>query len=207
MTDKYQPHIIGVSHLPANVTATLKAASKLKVKKVGIEYPRMRKHERDQYSETSGSIFWEAVTHAFRSKGIEVVPLISDQFFQRIMAEELRTPEHVIHMTIGPIINKYEKLVKVDMLRDIETNVQREKPEMILTGVAHALLMRKDFRVPHEKFQLVMEKAHLKKIMPDLLEEVKDVRRWQRKIRVEKEVRKQARKAQPKTRRKGRRRK
>lgn len=163
MAKKYEPYLFGVAHAIGFEKTIIRELLRLKPKSVGIEASHeLLNHPHLAIGLTPFGIitieaipdnYWTRIKHALEEKGINVVPLVSDPLgrkLDKLGSIEINNATHAAIDT-GKMSPKAE-LIFDTLTRDIGTNAQTKKPEIILTGAMHAAVLRKDLGIPKKKY-------------------------------------------------------
>lgn len=181
MVEKYEPYLIGVGHLSPNASKVVELILKLNVKSVGVEVSNW------QFS--SGALsqsvwdFWATIIRECEGNGIKVIFLTPDAVSRKIVSKE-KTFEPsgmdiAIELANPKIKGVFPALVKDSMTRAMEKQALKEKPEAIVSGGGHAILMKHDFRIHRNKVLLLHH-------FLDLRQQIQGIKRFRTKRAIKK---------------------
>lgn len=202
----YTPFMLAIHHDLSALLHTLNAIKEISeqfrkargsgLKTVGIEPPPKRAQTSENYPDAL--YYWQPLIQTLRQHGIKIVFLTSDKLVDKIIQEAQRAPEEKRlsftparqdFLTLAGISTPLDRMVRIDMVREMEQNALREKPELLIVGAAHGAVMRKDLQIPKEKFQVISgPDRRVRKLLVKLMRtEIRAVRRFQRQQRAKKQ--------------------
>lgn len=137
--------------------------------------------------------FWRTVTSECQAYGIKVVFLLPDAAAEKISSKAFEVPTYKLHFELAnpKIKGLIPALIKDSMTRIMEKKALREKPEAIVSGGGHTLVMQKDLGVPSKKVRFTR---------PEKQEYFLDIAQGVRRFRLKRKIRKGAKRIQRKAR-------
>lgn len=157
----YSPFLVGVAHYREMLYDVLKEVDRLKPKSVGVETSEFAIKNWIRIGLSPSDMqFWKGLIRELQYSGIQVVYLRSNQIAEQIIREQQRLMQKGI--TTQMVFENPDKYPEgkrlVELMRDkdteyIELTARKKFPEMLIMGLFHAEILRKNLRIPRERFR------------------------------------------------------
>lgn len=164
LVERYEPYLIGTQHIEPKASQVIEHIFRLKVKSVGVEVSKWQFYNRRL--EPLVLSFWKKIVDECGRRGIRVVFLTPDSMSKKIVAKQKKFKSKIdlaIELANPKTKGVFSALVKDSMTRAMEKQMLKEKPEAIISGGFHALLMKKDLKIPSKKFLLLGQFSDLRR--------------------------------------------
>jgi hypothetical protein len=177
MVEKYEPHLIGVTHQGhdfAVQTFDHIMAIKPRPTSVGIEPSQ---YQYAQVLKTARFDFFGTLGNLLEREGISLIHLTPDTLKKKIDRESEKLPGKLIRYTKPFEGNRGKQLVVHSMTQAMMKTARVRRPDVLVVGDAHALLMRKDMHIPKNKcayFGVPLRDFRKKRNLKQIIE----YRRW-----------------------------